>query len=362
MARFDDLVDEVETSTNPETSTELAQNNDETPEEVTVSTDTVTDAPVIQTEASEPSTEVSETPAATENQAPEPGEAEQVAQAASAQPEQAKPEEKPIDLDSFIAKVNEAADGAAAGGQPTEDGIKSTQDAYQTLDGAKAKSAARGWVQAEMIRLVKSKEMERAIAITLIGEHLTEGKAKKASTGEGTPKKAADPTEAYVSQRVVLDLARTLLGENKPEGVADDADDQADTKFAAEWDSAQAYFVWVNADKESRGDEPEASDLVKTGAKLASGKKTKTTSGGGGTSTPFTGTRGDIGAHIAEAFANEPSGKFLKVADIGKFKSTAYGDRKPSPGAISSRLQPGKSLPEGITATKQDGVLGAVKA
>jgi hypothetical protein len=55
----------------------------------------------------------------------------------------------------------------------------------------------------------------------------------------------------------------------------------------------------------------------------------------------FTGERGDIAAHVTEAFADKNSGDFLTVAQIRAFPSKAYeGRTPPSAGAIEARLLP----------------------
>lgn len=56
----------------------------------------------------------------------------------------------------------------------------------------------------------------------------------------------------------------------------------------------------------------------------------------------FTGERRDIGAHIVQAFENEPSGTFLTVAKIRAKVTEAYPDPadRPSSGAIEIRLFP----------------------
>jgi hypothetical protein len=56
----------------------------------------------------------------------------------------------------------------------------------------------------------------------------------------------------------------------------------------------------------------------------------------------FTGERGDIGAHIQQAFESEASGTFLTVAQIRAKVTEAYpmSDHRPSSGAIEVRLFP----------------------
>lgn len=50
----------------------------------------------------------------------------------------------------------------------------------------------------------------------------------------------------------------------------------------------------------------------------------------------FTGDRGDVNDHIAYVIGR--LGRFAKVAEIARTRSDAYGDRRPSPGAVGAAL------------------------
>lgn len=50
----------------------------------------------------------------------------------------------------------------------------------------------------------------------------------------------------------------------------------------------------------------------------------------------FTGDRGDVDAHIGQVIAK--LGRFAKVAEIARTRSDAYGDRRPSAGAVGAAL------------------------
>lgn len=50
----------------------------------------------------------------------------------------------------------------------------------------------------------------------------------------------------------------------------------------------------------------------------------------------FTGDRGDVNDHIAHVIGR--LGRFAKVAEIARTRSDAYGDRRPSPGAVGAAL------------------------
>lgn len=276
-------------------------------------------------------------------------------------PSESKPEKKaeePVDISKFTATVETAVQNANADGSPADEGIAAVQEAYHGLEGARPKAAARKWMQESTYNAVRENDTKRAYCVMRLDETMKEGGAKKSGgSGEGTPRKPADPTEAYVSSVVGLSLALSLVQASKPEGVAEDAETQVEAKFKELYASTQEYLTWLGADKESRGDEPEADDLVKNAARLALGKKTRTSSG---PATPFTGERKDVSVHIAQAFEGEPVGKFLKVADIVSFKSREYGDRTVSAGAVSQRIDKNK-LPEGLRPATVDGVKGVEK-
>lgn len=264
-----------------------------------------------------------------------------------------------VDLTAFLETLNSAVAGVGGDGTPTPEGVAAVQGAYQALDGSKAKAAARKRIQAEMKKAVQDHEMTRALAITLLEEDMTKGATKK-SAKTSTPKAPVDPTEKYVSERLALTLGLGLLP--KPEGVAADADQQVETAYGNQYQSAVDYLAWLQADKDSRGDEPEATDAAKNGAKLALGKKTSKgsrASSGGGSS--YDGPRRNVNDHISEVFASQDSGAALKIGEVAKTKTSVYPAGDASPGAITSRADSGK-LPEGISADKRDGVRVLVKA
>jgi hypothetical protein len=183
-------------------------------------------------------------------------------------------------------------------------------------------------------------------------------------SSSGGTKAPADPTEAFVQAEATLRLATELHAPG--EGVAENHEEKVVEAIDSSREQATAYLAWLKSDAEDKGDEPEVTALVKNAVKLAVGKAAKVggrVSGGGGST--FTGERRDIAKHIGEAFAGEPEGKFLSVAEIRNFKSAEYGDSQPSAGAISARLFPdsGKCTVEGvIPGTSDKGHKGATKA
>ena len=257
-------------------------------------------------------------------------------------------EDAPIDLSGFESAVNEAVSGADSdSGEVNEDALKSVTEAYRALDGVKAKNAAKDHIETSMKEAILGDNGPLAKSYVLIRNSMTAGSSK----APATPK---DPTEAFVAKVAVLMAAQEVLNATVPEGVNENWVEQAET--LATTLAADAQKVLEAGDDAEVEVGPDARKVVK----LASGRGT----GGGGST--FTGTRRDVGKHIAEAFADQPSGTFLSVNEIVKFKSTEYGSDSPSSGAVSARLFPksgNPKLPEGISAAHPDGQSrGAVKA
>lgn len=270
-----------------------------------------------------------------------------------------KPAETPIDLTGFQKVAKEAADGAdSSTGEVSKDAVESVVKEYRALEGVKAKNAAKAWLNEQMKEAMNNDSIQGARSYLQLGESMTAG-----SSGSSTPKAPADPTEAFVQRVATLELAEALL--EPSEGVKDDWREKADTLVGESSESAQAYKAWLESDAEDKGDEPEATAVVKNAVKLALGRSAKAggrASGGGGT---FTGERRDIAKHIAEAFADKASGDFLTIAEIKNFSSQEYGSESPSAGAISARLFPtsGKNTVQGVTpGTNDKGNKGAFKA
>jgi len=274
-----------------------------------------------------------------------------------------KAPEKPIDLTAF----KEAAQAAVAGadqstGEIAPALVEPVVKEYRSLDGLKAKNAAKSFLNDEMKAQMKASSIVGARSYLQLAESMTAGGGKAAE------KVPADPTEAFVQAEATLRLAADL---HQPgEGVAEDHEEKVLAAVEANREAAASYLAWVQSEAEDKGDEPEITAIVKNAVKLAVGKAAKAggRSNAGGT---FTGERRDIGKHIVEAFADKASGDFMTIAEIRNFKSSEYGDNLPSAGAISARLfpknadgTPGKCTVEGVEPTQKDGKgnKGAVKA
>ena len=215
--------------------------------------------------------------------------------------------------------------------------------AYQGLNGPKSKAKARSTIdQGIKDALDPSKDGKVPVARALNSIRLEITKAKGTSPKkDSTP---VDPTDSFVEQVVALQLAYNHVTQNVSEGVAEDWQARA-AKLAGETAGDLELLVKYSGE----GEEPNVSNLAKRALKLATGKG----KGGkpGSPRAPFTGERHSTAKHMAEAFAGEPVGKFLTVAQIVSFKSSEYGDEHPSPGAVSARLFPkggGKCTIEGI--------------
>lgn len=276
-----------------------------------------------------------------------------VAETESTEPEKV---EAPIDLTAFEAAATASvasADESTGVIAPAE--LDKVLVEYRNLDGVKAKNKAKALLNEGMKSAMNEGDIVKARAYLQLSDSMTSGTPAK------TEKAPADPTEAFVQKEATLKLAVQLS--TPSEGVAEDWEQRVEALVAESTESASSYLAWLKSDAEDKGDEPEVSAVVRNAVKLALGKAAKA----GATRTSagtYTGERRDIGKHIAEAFAGQPVGSFLTVAEIRKFESDEYGTNPPSAGAISARLFPqsGKCTIENIEpATNEKGNKGAKK-
>lgn len=312
-------------------STSTTDTENTTPEESTVA-ETATES----TEATEPTTDAS-----TEAAAP-------------------AADENPVDLANFKSAIESAlADADDTTGDLPEAALAEVTKAYRELDGLKAKNAAKAYVNDQMKDAMNASNLAQARSYLQISD-----KGLVAAAGGSATKAPADPTENFVQRVATLTLAYQLATTSVPEGVADGWQDKATELTSSSFDSAKALLDWNAADPETRGEEPEASAVVRNAVKLSAGKAAKAgVSRGGGT---FTGERRDVGVHILNAFEDVDEGVFLTIAEIVNKRSDEYGDAKPSPGAVSARLFPTGSressmIAKGIQPDTRDGKKGAIK-
>lgn len=256
-----------------------------------------------------------------------------------------KAPETPIDTSAFDEALKVGlAEMDQTTGTLAEAQLAPIVKAYQDLDGAKAKAAVRASIEQGVKDALSpdNGDIPKARALNTIRGEITKSKGSGPKK-DSTP---SDPTEAFVQNVVALQLAYGHVTQNVPDGVNEDWQTKANElaqKTVAEVDTLAKYS--------GEGEEPEVSPLARRALKLASGKVKG--GGGGGSRTPFTGTRRDIGKHILNAFADKASGDFLTVAQIVAHKSDEYGGEAPSPGAVSARLFPrggGKSTVDGVEA------------
>lgn len=278
---------------------------------------------------------------------------------AAAPAAETKPKAAPVDLSNFTAAVTSAVGNAdTSTGTVPEADLSEVTTQYRALEGIKAKNEAKAHVNEQMKNAMNSDDLATARAYLSISENALVAAAAGAKSS--TP---ADPTENYCQRVATLTLAYQLAVANVPEGVGEGWEAKSNELVEASRADANSLLEWNNKDPESRGEEPEASAVVRNSVKLATGKAAKAgVSRGGGT---FTGERRDIGAHIMNAFEGKSEGDFLTIAEVRNTRSDEYGDTPPSAGAISARLFPksGTSTMEkvGIKGDTQDGKKGAVK-
>lgn len=269
-----------------------------------------------------------------------------------------------VDLTAFQSAVQSAKDEAdTSTGEVPEASLAGVTAEYRKLDGIKAKNAAKRVVGDAMRDAMNSGDFAGARAYLMIQDNALVAAAS--GGGSKTERAPADPTENFVQRVATLNLASTLSQESVPEGVSEDWGSKVGDLVNTSLEQARAYTTWLEADEETRGDEPEVTAVVRNAVKLSQGKSAKagTRSGGGGGT--FTGERRDIGAHIVSAFEGKDEGTFLTIAEIRNTRSEEYGDNPPSAGAISARLFPSKGtssmLKVGIRPDTQNNKKGAVK-
>lgn len=262
---------------------------------------------------------------------------------------EAPKEETPIDLTAFNEAVASAvAEKDESTGVVPEANLAEVTKQYRALDGVKPKNKAKAAVDELMLAAVDAMDAQLARAYSMVQQNLTAGSGAKK---ESTP---ADPTAAFVARVAALQIAYGLVTQSVPENVGADWQEKVTAAVAEAQEGVQAMQAHLTKEVpegEERGDAPEVSPIVRSAFKLAQGKAS-----GGGRVSGGSGVRRDVGKHITEAFAEHPSGHVLKVSEIANFKSTEYGDDKPSQGAVSARLFPtsGKCTVEGIEPIAKD--------
>ena len=264
----------------------------------------------------------------------------------------------------FEAATLEAVENAdTTTGTVPEAFLEPVRLAFKNLaTGAKHKNVAKNFVGDSMKDVLASGDMAnvyKAVAWNSINEAI----AKAAPSAGVSVRETVSPDKLYADKVQSLRLAVDLVENEAPEGVTEDW--ASSISEADSLDNALAYLEWAKADDDERGEEPEASDVVKAAVKLALSKGPRKGGKGVGGRTHL-GPKRDVGKHIISAFESVPSGTFLSVTNIKDHRSEEYGaDAFPSPGAINQRLRPPNGKPTtipGIRVEKGEGdVWGATK-
>lgn len=182
-------------------------------------------------------------------------------------------------------------------------------------------------------------------------------------------KTPVDPTQAFVGQIAAMILAPNLVP--VPEEVKPDWTEKARQLAASLNEDTVKYRTWLTTEASKpegeRAEAPKVNDVVLAAARLAVGRRSPAGRKPGGTNAPkapkaprsTSDERGDIAAHVLNAFEGKSVGTVLTIGEIVKTPSADYpAGRPPSSGAISARLFPksGVCTIAGIEGrTKDDG-------
>lgn len=291
--------------------------------------------------------ETPEAPAAEAQEQAAPAEAqEQAAQAETPAAESAEP--TPEEL---LTAFTEAIEGAYNESDPTtgETPLVRKQaviDAYRALPNTARKNDAKVWVtdQLRSTMMENPPNIRRARCLADLNQLLNEAAARKAAAAPAKPQKS--PTELFVEQVTILELAKQFV--TATGDIDEDWHDKHSALLGEVQPEVAAYREWFFGNKETRGEEPDASDLIKaavaagqgkgTGSRRSSG--TRRASSGGSTAG---GPRRDVGKHIAEFLESVEPGHEAAVAEIVNFESSEYNSdngSKVSAGAVAARLWP----------------------
>lgn len=315
----------------------------------------------------------------TEGQAAE-GQTEGAPAATPATPEKVEPTEaeQAAAFDEFMTKAKAAVEQVDRSTGSLPDGfVADVKAAYVALPIAKNKTAARNWLDAGMKDALTKPPFDPFKAKAFLD--LNEACRSTGANRETVAKPPVNPTEAFVEEVTAHWLATSLLIPGPEVDASYVAQAQALAKSLE--DEAKVYkkyltdsAAWLAKPEAERGEEPKAPEVHKVilhaakialgrGARRTSPKPASGTAAAAATAATYTGPKRDVKAHIREAFENVPVGGFLKIGEISKFKSQAYGESTVSGGAINAALQSPKfaeSVTNIVRAT-EGGVNGARK-
>lgn len=235
-------------------------------------------------------------------------------------------------------------DRDAATGTLSDALVEQVRLAFGKLPGGNTKASARprvrAYVDGKLAEAMNEGDMPAARSFYALQQE-----ALVARGGDRSLTKVTDPTEMLVHQLTALWLAPYLAV--VPEGVAEDWSEQVDALGRELVEPTQQYRVWLDANEDERGEEPEVHEVIRAAGRIARGKaaritRAKSGSGGGEASgavrAAYTGTKRNVARHILQAFEGRPVGTVMSVGEIAKFKSDEYGDDKVSQGAVSARI------------------------
>lgn len=325
--------------------------------------------PKTNTEATE-TTEVAGTPEDTKESpvtdTVEAAEQTEAATTTTEAPAEATTTEAPAEVDmnevlkGFVGSVETALTekDTATGALPVSQ-IEAVKAQYQSLDGLKAKNAAKKDLQDRLRTAIAKADVATAAAVMKLVDDACVAGGKSSTAAADKP--PADPAEAYIARLVALNLAYSLAANDVPEGIdAEDARAKAQDQVNGLAEQADKLFTWTKSDPETRGDEPDTNPLAKRAVRLVQGKVSggKSASTGGGGSTKE--NRGNTARHIQLFFKDQPVGAKAKIAEIAKFVSDEYPAADASPGALNSRMKSNNPVP-GVQASLIDGKFAVEK-
>lgn len=264
-------------------------------------------------------------------------------------------------------------------GEVPADKMTAISAAFAALTPGQRKTARVEVNEAMHHELTVTQEISTARAYVDIKELISTVKTPKATVAAAK----VDPTQDWVNLQMAHYLAGSLLkapadvdanwAEQLKAQLPDVKAQQASVldflKARDEWDSTETH-----PEGATEPTMPQVSPVYTIALQIAAGRPTRrvrAAAGSAGSAAPraarmpsnYSGPRRSIGGHIAEFFADKASGTAVKVAEIVRYASSAYGPGEASSGAITAYFDRGNfAATPGITPVTVDGVKGAQKA
>jgi hypothetical protein len=179
-----------------------------------------------------------------------------------------KVETEVVDLSAFKDAVENVISDPA---DVSEEDTKAAQHEYRELS-RKGKAGARSYVEDQTANAVLAGNLGQAQALLALADALRNSGTK--TSGPSAPRKPKNPTDSYVEHVAQIQLAYSLSVLNAPENLDEDWKERVQAKCDADAQTrAQAYRAFVEAKQE--GDEPEATESEKAGARISLGRAPK---------------------------------------------------------------------------------------